>query len=293
MNCVTARDCKALRLVYDFRFLTIDHAQMCVYGNHNVAQRRLSVLAGEDYLLSLPVSRGLRGQPTRAYYINRRKRRAIEALLGEELLPCNIPGTLPENALVTAHLLELNTVLAAFYAGSAAQGYFFRCIPEYCAMATPNGPLHPLTCKIRDPTNGNRMVRVRRDAVCCIGVGKNKALFELEYDRGKESITTAGIRAVTLARTISIFMQGLKEQAFQRYAAPLFFDFPFRASRLLLVTTSDERVANLVTVCQEQKTAGMVYLTTAAKLTPESVFGPIWTVPADGQVLNRALVGGA
>jgi hypothetical protein len=195
--------------------------------------------------------------------------------------------------LVTAHLLELNTVLAAFLAGASARGYYFRCIPEYCAMASPHGPVHPLTSKVRDPANRSRMVTVRRDAVCCIGVGQGKALFEMEYDRGKESITTGGIRAVTMVRKISIFMQGLKEQAFQRYSASLFFDYPFRTSRLLVITSSDERLRNLLSVCQAQKTGGMVYLTTVDRVTPESVFDPIWLVPADGQTLNRALVGGS
>lgn len=160
-------------------------------------------------------------------------------------------------------------------------------------MAAANGPIHPLTCKIRDPANRSRMVGVRRDAVCCVGVGKNKALFELEYDRGKESITSSGIRAVTLVRKISIFMQGLKEQAFQRYSTPQFFDYPFRTSRLLVITSSNERLHNLLSACHEQKTGGMVYLTTIERVTPEGVFDPIWAVPADGQVQYRALVGGS
>jgi hypothetical protein len=292
MSCVTARDCTALRLTYDFRFLTIDNAETCIYRNHNVAQRRLSALEREGLLLSLPVSRGLRGQPTKAYYVNWRKRKTVEQMLGEELLSCNVPRTAPDNALATAHLLELNTVLAAFMAGSASLGYSFRCIPEYCVMATALGPVHPLVCEIRDPANRSRMVGVRRDAVCCIGVGKNKALFEIEYDRGREVITSGGARAVTLHRKIAIFMQGLREQAFQRYCGPQFFDHPFRASRLLLITSSEERLNNLVSVCHEQKTAGMVYLTTADHIAPESVFDPIWTVPSDGQVFSRALAGG-
>jgi hypothetical protein len=293
MSCVTARDCTAIRLVYESRFLTIEHARKRIYGNANVAQRRMAVLEKEGWLLSLPVSCGLRGQPTKAYYINWRKKNAIEAILGEELLSCNIPRTPPENALVTAHLLELNSVLIAFAAGASARGHFFRCIPEYCAMATPGGPIHPLTCKVRDPTNRSRMVGVRRDAVFCIGVGKNKALFELEYDRGREVVTSGGFRAVTLSRKIAIFMQGLKEQAFHRYCGPQFFNYPFRASRLLIVTSTTERMENLASVCQEQKTEGMVYLTTVEHVTPESVFDPIWVVPADGRNTNRALVGGS
>ena len=120
MSSVTARDCTAIRLVYEFHYLTIEHARKRIYDNANVAQRRMAVLEKDGWLLSLPVSGGLRGQPTKAYYINWRRKKAIEAILGEELLSCNIPRTPPENVLVTAHLLELNSVLIAFSAGSSA-----------------------------------------------------------------------------------------------------------------------------------------------------------------------------
>lgn len=293
MSCVTARDCRAIRLVYEFHFLTIDQAKTCIYRNRNVAQRRMSLLEKDGWFLSIPVSIGLPGQPTKAYYINWRKRKPIGAMLGEELFSRNMLRTPPHNTLVTAHQLELNTVLTAFMAASSLRGHFFRCIPEYCVMATPRGPVHPLTCKIRDPSNRSRMVGVRRDAVLCIGVGRNKALFELEYDRGKEAVTSEGIRAVTLSRKIGIFMQGLKEQAFQRYCSPQFFDHPFRTSRLLIVTSTEERRDNLASICHEQKTDGMVYLTTIDRVKPESVFDPIWIVPANGQNPNRALVGGS
>ncbi len=289
MPATTPRDVEFLSLLYRLGFMTIEHAEICVYGNHNVAQRRLSALETQGYLLSFPLSRGRKGQPTKVCFINYKARQILSEMLQQELDGRHIPRTPPENALVTWHTLELNSVLVAFIAAAKKEGYLFDFIPEYWSGAGPtNGS--PLADEVQNPNGGRGMIRFRRDAVCCIGTQKGKALFELEYDRGKEAIIGGTYRKVTIANKNAVFLQSVKERRFERYAEPRFFNYPFKVSRLLLVTTSEERLQNIAGVCRDLETHGLVYLTTMDQVRPETVLGPIWHVPDNGNVTTRSLV---
>jgi len=287
---VTARDLDLLRIAYQFHFITIEITKTCVFSNRNVAQRRLATIEKIGYLRSFPLSGGRRGQPTKVYYLNGRLKAELGKMLGQDLDRKNIPGKPPENAFVTRHCLELNTVLSAFIAATRKRGYSFEFLPEY--WVAPSGNLGILADESKDPANRSRMVRYRRDAVCCVGTERGKGLFEIEYDRGQEAVQSPGLRKITVGRKIMVFLESVKERRFERYGGPVFFDHTFNVSRLLLITTSEERLNNIARFCLETGTHGLVYLTTADKIRPDLLFGAIWTVPRDGNVETRALVRG-
>ena len=289
MSEITPRDVDFLRLQYRMGFMTIEQAEACVYGNRNVAQRRLSALEAEGTLFSFPLSNGRKGQPTKVYYLNHKNRQALSAILQLDLNGRNIPKTPPENTLVARHSLELNSVLASFIAGTKARSYAFDFIPEYWSGAgLVNGS--QLADEVQNPSGGPGMIHFRRDAVCCIGTQKGKALFEIEYDRGKEAISGGSSRKITVANKIAVFLQSLKEGRFERYSTPEYFNHPFKVSRLLLVTTSEERLQNIARICQELDTHGLVHLTTLDQVHPETVLGSIWRVPESGSISIRKLV---
>ena len=291
MAAVTERDMEATRLAYRLKYVTIDHLQTCVYSNRNVAQRRGAAIEKEGFFRSFPLLTGKKGQSNKVYYINAARRRSIEQMLAEQLDAGNIPKTPPENALVARHFVELNTVLTAFIAGARQSGCFLDFIPEYWSSARSTGSV--LADKVRNPANPRRMVEYRRDAVIWIGNGRGqKALFEVEYDRGKEAVRGGRFRKVTLAGKIAIFLQSLKERRFERFARPEYFGYRFLTSRLILITASSQtRLRHIVAACNEINTHGLVYLTTIDRIRPDTVFGPIWTVPDNGEVFTRKLVG--
>jgi hypothetical protein len=286
MSTVTERDIEAISLIYRLHFVTIEQARMCVYKNRNVAQRRLSLLQRSGFLLSFPLSGNKKGHPTKVYYLNPKARSEIRRLLGDELVGGNIHSSPPDNLLVGRHHLELNSVLAAFIAGADSKGYELSFVPEYWVPPKGGGRSF-LVDETADPRNGARRIRYRRDAVLCVGAGEGKALFELEYDRGAEVIRSKGGRKVTVARKLEIFLQSIRERRFERYAKPEYFGYPFRVSRLLVVTTSETRLSNIVRVGRDINTHGLVYLTTLERLNSSTVFGPIWEVPDSQESVSR------
>lgn len=289
MPAATPRDVDFMRLLYRLGLMTIEHAETCVYGNRNVTQRRLSVLEAQGYLLSFPLSRGRKGQPTKVCFLNHKERHVLSQMLQQELDEKNIPKKSPDNSLVAWHMIELNSVLVAFIAAAKAKGCLFDFVPEYWSGAGLAGG-SPLADEVQNPHGGAGMIRYRRDAVCCIGTQKGKALFEIEYDRGKEAIQGTSSRKVSVANKIVVFLQSLKERRFERYAGPQFFNHPFKVSRLLLVTSSAERLQNIIAVCQELNTHGLVYLTMLEQVCPETILGCIWQVPDAGTIATRSLV---
>jgi len=289
---ITARDVQALELVYRLKFLTIPQATWCIYRNRNVAQRRLRCLERAGLVRAFAMPHGTRGHPAKVVYLNSRKRTQLESLLGFSVDPGMLISTPPENALAARHTLELNTVLAALIAGCAARDYTVQYIPEYWTTAGQKaGRL--LDEEVRHPQCPSRFIRYRRDAVCCIGTPCGTALFEIEYDRGTEAITSAAHRAVTLAHKLRVFLESVQQRRFDRYASPEFFGHPFQVSRLLLITTTQSRLDHIATASQELNTHGLVYLSTFSAITPETVLADMWTVPDAGQLYTRPLVGAA
>lgn len=287
---VMKRDLQALCLAYQIRFMTIDDAKVCVYGNRNVAQRRLVAVEKAGFLLSFHLTPGKKGPPTKVYYLNAKKRQELSAMIGEELDKNAIPTSPPRNMLPAVHMLDLNKVLVSFIAGAASRGFRFGFIPEYAPGCHGGGRGGLLCDKVKDPQNPRRMVDYRRDAVCCLGTDKGKALFEIEYDTGKEVLQSAGPRKVTIAKKILVFVQSVKERRFERYSSALYFDHPFKVTRLLIITNSDARARNIAALCLDLKVPGLVYVTSAEKVDPASVFGPIWLVADNDCITEKGLV---
>ena len=288
---VTERDRDAIRLAYDLRFPTIEDAATCIFGNWQVAQRRLAALEKAGFLRSFPVPNGTRGHPTKVYFLNRKRRHDMQIMLGYELDLNNMVASPPSNALVARHVLELNNVLSAFIAATNDRGFGFSFVPEYRPSCGKGRLTRLLDEKVRDPRNPKRIVTYRRDAVCCITTPRGRALFEIEYDRGKESLSSAAGRKVTLDRKIVLFMEGLRTRRFDRYSRQEFFGFPFQTSRLLIITSSKARVAHIADRCLSLETSGMVYLGSIEDIAPPTVLGPIWRVPYGNGSVMKPIVG--
>lgn len=288
---VKRRDIEAVRLAYDLQYLSIEQATVCLYENWNVAQRRLAKLEKCGLLVSFPMPDGDRGRPTKVYFLNRKARHKLELLLSHELDVANISASTPQNVLVAQHHIELNNVLCAIISAAKAHGLSFEYIPEYRASHGHGRTIRILDQKAWDPINPRRLVRYRRDAVCCLGTENGKALFEIEYDRGKEVLEGSAWRRITIARKIAIFLDSLKHRHFERYSGKNFFDYPFQVSRLLIVTNSVTRLNNVAKLCFSLNTHGLVYLTTLHQISESTVLGPIWVCPVDGHTALHSLIG--
>jgi hypothetical protein len=287
---VTARDRNLLRQLVSLKFLTIDQASIAVYENRNVAQRRLQMLETISLINSIPLSDGHRGQPTKLHYLNWDQRKKMVPILGQDILEGQLIRSLPENLVRVRHAMEVNQVIVCLLAGCRHQGLSFSYITEHELVADRASKSQMLMDEVEDPGCPGRVVKFRRDAIGCIASERGKALFEIELDRGNEAITTSSHRAITLGRKIQIFIQSVNLRRFERYSAAEFFGHPFKVSRLLLVTTSAERVAHIASFCLQINTHGLVYLTTLAEITPQAINAPIWRVPDNGVLAAKPLI---
>lgn len=287
---VTPRDADALRLLARFKFITIEQAQWCVYGNHNVAQRRLQFLEHDGWLGSIPLSDDRRGKPVKLYYVACSRKNDLAKIIGLDDASGTIIQRLPENLVRLRHAVEVNQVIAVFFSACKIRGLSFSFFTEHETPTNRVSPNPLLLDEVDDPDCPGRRVSFQRDAVCCISSDQAHALFEIELDLGKEAIVTSSHRRITLSNKIRLFIQSVKQRRFLRYSTPAFFDHPFQVSRLLLITTSDQRVSNLASFCHQHNTHGLVYLATLAEITPETIFEPIWRVPDNGS-LNRKKLG--
>lgn len=292
MPNVTDRDVKALRAIYHFKFCTIEQARLAVYKNRNVAQRRLAALELTGLLRSFAASNGDQGHPTKVFFLNQRRFNVLTELFNEDVFRRAIPKEAPANVTANLHLLDLNTVLAHFIAACNEAGLGLELVPEYMVTGYGQSAKSLLLDEVKDPDNRRKTVKYCRDAVLCIESPKASGLFEVEYDRGKETILSTTNRKITVVRKVAIFLESLRAKRFQRFAKPAFFGRSFGASRLLIITTSQRRVSNILEACSTLDTHGLVYITTIGELTRIGPLGGIWTVPDQGQLTTKALVTG-
>ena len=268
---ITERDIKALSLLHEFHFLTIEQLALCLYGNRVVVQRRLQSMEKEALVFSIPMMDGKRGKPTKLYYLNGRRQSYLEEIMGCSLSTQNLYKDPPLNLLVPRHQAELNEVLVRLYAGSILKGYQFSFIPEYYKQGKKN-------VLDRSVILGKE-VRYRRDAVCCVSSSRSSALFEIEYDRGNEALVGSRHRKITIENKLRTFVQSVKERQFESYNEV--FNSSFSVSRMVLVTSSRERIENISRLCDQLETKGLVYLAVLEAMVPESIFDAGWMVPPD------------
>ena len=288
---VMPRDIEALRLLFELHFATIDCMQHAIYQNRNIAQRRLSGMAKMGLLNHIGIALESRGQPTKAYFLNRAKRKELNQALGFNLSPRNLEtlGKLQETDL--RHQLALNSFLARLYGNTKHIGIRFRFIGEYHQQETGNRSFHAIEDEVRDPMAKGKQIRFRRDSVFCLENQRGSALFELEYDRGTEVLKSPRRRSVTLHRKVAIFLQSIQEKRFQRYSSPQFFNQPFNISRLLVVTTTNRRLENLIQALSDLDMRGIVLLTSEERIGTKDPLGEIWTVISqDKTPIRKSLI---
>ncbi len=273
---VMPRDIQALALLYQLHLATTEQMRAAIYGNRNVAQRRMQGMEKLGLLSHLGITLENRGQPTKVYFLNRRKRSAIKNLLNQDISIRNLERGISHVESDLRHQLGMNSILATFYGSADDRKLGFRFIAEYQKLETADRNVHATEDSVQDPMSKGRRAEFRRDAIFTLSTKRGTALFELEYDRGTEVIRSPGRRAVTLHRKIALFLQSIKEKRFKRYSRPEFFGTTFNISRLLIVTTSEERIERIHNSISDLDTRGIVMASWADRIESEGPLSNVW-----------------
>ena len=268
-----ARDKDLLKAVNEHQALLGRQLEALFFTSRSTAQYRLQRLFQHEFLdrqFMAAVSGGPASSPI-LYTLGRRGQHILLSEFGVALDHIRrFPKQLSWQFL--DHLIEINDIRIAVALACQRQGFtletwldepHFRANPDYVTLKDKSGKTVPKP--------------VYPDGYFCLHVPQGKTHFFLEHDRGTEPRS----KFRPQIEVYQIYTQsGGYEQRFQT-----------RSLRILIVTTSQERLFNLKEVTQRAGGDRKYWFTIFDQITPETVLTqPIWERMESNEKV--ALIGG-
>ena len=257
---LTDRDKRVIEWVYLFRFLTGGQIRLLEFESvsKTACQRRLSLLYHNKYLSAIqkPTHAGY-GSSKRVYCLSQRGKEVI-SFMHDGMDPKNIKWNRKNNQVeiyFLEHTLAVNDVRVAFTISAKSLGYELKWIPEW--------ELKALKEKVRDPENPGKSLAVTPDGYFILkGEGK-VARFFIEADRATETNRCWKDK-------IRGYVEYVKTgQYYKRYKA--------ESLRVLTITTTQERLKNLLSTTMNVKGSNFFWFTTKEKILNNNVIiEPLW-----------------
>ncbi|MBA7628912.1 hypothetical protein ES703_36409 [subsurface metagenome] len=257
---LTDRDKRVIEWVYLFRFLTGGQIRLLEFENvsKTACQRRLSLLYHNKYLSAIqkPTHAGY-GSSKRVYCLSQRGKKVI-SFTHDGMDPKNIKWNKKNNQVeiyFLEHTLAVNDIRVAFTIYARSLGYELKWIPEW--------ELKALKEKVRDPENPGKSLAVTPDGYFLLkGEGK-EARFFIEADRATETNRRWKDK-------IRGYVEYVKTgQYYKRYKA--------ESLRVLTITTTQERLKNLLATTKNVKGGNFFWFTTKEKIFNNNIIiDPLW-----------------
>lgn len=280
---LTPRDLELLLSVYKYRYLSTTQVQALHFLSAQTAARRLRLLSRAGYLADFRAP----GVDERLVTLAAKGAEAVAAQLLVPLSALDWAKRRPEphDHYFLRHFLAASdfrialTQACAEVPDLALLGF----LPEHLGRKTPSGSvakyIRDVVADIESP--GRRHAHTP-DGVFALARGGKAALFFLEVDRGTEVLSDPGKGFLKAIRFYVAYLQG---DTYQRYREDFRVAEPFRAFRVLIVTTSSERLSHMRAVggalpVEPAHAKRFIWLTTEAEVTPATVLTSIW-VPLD------------
>jgi len=258
---LTGRDKRIVGWVYQLRFLTRDQIKLLEFkeGSMTACQRRLSLLYHNGYLSAVqkPVPTGW-GSAKRVYCLSKKGKDLIAYTYdGADLK--DIKWNEKSNKVADffiEHILAINDVRIAFTnSASASKDYQISWVPEWEIKAMKE--------KVNDPENPNKTLPITPDSFFTLTGRDKKACYFLEADRATES-----------NRRWRDKVRGYVEYV---KSGRYYEKFKSKALRVLTVTTTPERMNNLINTTATVDNAYFFLFTTFKQIKENNVlFGNIW-----------------
>lgn len=276
---LTGRDRALFGWLARLRYLCTSLVSRFVFGGRvKVARRRLRLLSEHGYIYwfeRVDVER--RGRLERVWYLSKRKKAELGCLLGLDTLhfyQC------PSNPLFVLHHLKIAEFVLCVQAACDAYGrYSLQFVIENEHVALQQRSCLPLI--------GVGKGGFVPDALLVLSAstkdGVRKSLAFVEVDMGSMPLGA-------LAAKLRAYLDFGAARGFAALRSE--FGFAFSGFRLLLVVPSELRLRHVAQLCEEQETKGVVWLSTVDNVAPDSVLGPVWTVPDSERSGLQALVQG-
>lgn len=256
---LTARDCQVMKAVNDFRALKATHIQALFFPSLATAQYRLVRLFQHGYLnrqyVDVPTGSSVNTPPL--YTLAPRGAQTLTDVYSYEHQDIHVPKKAFAWNYV-AHLLAVNDIRIAVMLAAAAQAWsieqweaehVFRAAPDYVTITAPNG------------RKGEKPVLP--DGYFRLATPQGRAHFFLEVDRGREAESA-------FRPQIEVYEAYTASGQYQaRYSQ--------KSLRILVVTTSANRLNNLMKVTAKAGGDAKYWFTTFSQVSQVTVLTiPIW-----------------
>jgi hypothetical protein len=293
---ITKRDVEALLSIARYRFLTPSQIERLHFPNLKKAQLRLKFLfeSGLVGRVAQP-SPIIQGKSEFVYFLKKKSLEALECLNGSFsgsqsnlIIPSHIPRAIN-------HFLDINSAGIAFEvsaARTADSACPIKChfIPEYLKeVSERDGRLR----KAIDAHsfNGKKLPdenRIKPDFVMALDKGEGrKLLFFGEIDRGTESILSASADKYCLKRKIGAYVACFDNGHYKAYEKN--FGAAFNGFRVLFITTTEERLRNVLDALTSFDDVAFFWLTTLDKLDGDVLTSRIWRTASPGEKLQAII----
>lgn len=275
---LTTRDLELLGSLCNYRYLSVSQLHTLHFPSRQTAYRRLRALTNLGYLKLFTVPT----IPERLYYLPRQGAATLADHLGMELsdLPWSQSARQPKDYYFLRHFLALNDFrIALSQASEASEIKLLGFIPDYEATKTPRGGLHRhIRDEVPDVTHHAKPIAHTPDAAFGLKKGGKPALFFLEIDRGTEVVSDP---SRGFLKAVLFYLNYWKAGRYHRYETEFESPNPFKAFRLLVVTTSEARIETMREATTrlpfpDPAPKRFFWATTPDRIDPDTLFQPIW-----------------
>ena len=274
MYPITERDTDILLSVYRYRYLTTSQIVRLHFPSARTAQRRLAVLTRHKLLASFNVP----NMSERIYMLTTRGATLVSELLGvspNDLLWST--GTKPpKDYYFMKHFVAISDFrITLTHATTDSNVSLLGFIPEHYGAKHLSGRvtkyIKDVAFSITDP---KEKISHTPDAVFALEKAGKQALYFLEIDRGTETI---GNPSKGIGKMIRFYEGYAHDEKYKGYAED-FHCPPFTRFRLLIVTTSERRIANIRATLGTNPTPlyRFFWLTTFDQVSETTLFDPVW-----------------
>jgi len=256
------RDQRIVEWVYLFRFLTREHIHLLEFKDKSIAacQKRLTFLYHNGYLDAIlkPIPSGY-GSSKRVYCLSEKGKELI-AHMYDSIDPKEIKWKKSYNDVegyFLEHTLAINDVRVALTVATRGKGYVLEWIPEW--------ELKALKERVEDPERQGKYIAITPDAYFVVKGEGRKASFFLEADRATEANKR-------FKEKVKGYIEYIRTKKYQeRYKTS--------SLRVLVVTTTKERLKNLTNTTQSINGASFFWFTTFKEADHNDILTkPIWVL---------------
>lgn len=281
---LTARDHEILRQVYEYRMLTREQVETLLFPpdkgqDHftktSKARKRLKLLFHHGYLQRIPMPVGSGAWAWRPMY--RLARKGAQVVAEDLEIPLNrlmYWGKADDREhrhsqvshLFLEHALQINDVRIAFTLAAQREGYQIEKWLDDAALKSQ---------ELKDTVvvshgGQTRQYPVLPDAFFILSLGTRRAPLFLELDRATMTQQRWGTRVLTY---LTYVRSG-------KYTAR----YQTRSLRILTVTTTEQRMQNLMATTHKAGGGSLFWFTTLDQVSAASVlYRPIWLLANDAR----------